>query len=90
MNKAQFDLFASHEEVSPSGPQSFKPDPERIRVKLAAVLDQIRRADSMPWDSKTLRFHQTTLPQMTSVLPETEAEVIRAEFAEQLQRLSSS
>ena len=64
-----------------------RPDPAKIRAEVCAVIDQARAADSMPWDVKELRFHQTVLPQMCNWLPNDEAERLRAEFAAEVARL---
>lgn len=87
MSKAQFDLFATQADLSPSEPASYAPDPDRVRGKLNAVLNQLRKADTMPWDRKTRAYQQLVFPQMTRILPPEEADAFQSSFELELQRL---
>ncbi|WP_137155337.1 hypothetical protein [Rhizobium sp. FKL33] len=77
MSRAQLDLFAQQADMFPKEPASYKPNPDRVRGKLNAVLTEMRAAQSMPWNRKTQAFHQLVFPQMTRSLPEDEAAALR-------------
>ncbi|MBC7282507.1 hypothetical protein [Hoeflea sp.] len=87
MTRAQYDLFATQADLLPSEPASYAPDPVRVRGKLNAVLDQLRKAQTMPWDNKTRARQQLVFPQMTRVLPPEEAQQFLLSFDRELQRL---
>jgi len=61
-----------------------------VRVELHKLLAEAKAAQSMPWDARTLRLHQTVFPQMADWLPEEEAAQLRFAFAEELQRLKAA
>jgi hypothetical protein len=63
------------------------PNQERVRLKLHAVLAEMRAASEMPWDEDTLGYHQLVFPQMSQSLPDDEAKQMCFEFAEQVRRL---
>ncbi|PYB73336.1 hypothetical protein [Rhizobium wuzhouense] len=88
--RAQLDLFGLAVDLAPAEPASYKPDPDRVRGKLAAVLSEMRAADTMPWDRKKRAYHQLLFPQMTRSLPPEEAEVLRAAFDVEWQRLTAA
>lgn len=87
MSKAQLDMFAAQEHVSPAEPAFYAPDLDRVRLKLEAVLQELRLADVLPWDRKTRAFHQLVFPQMANALPPEEASKYRMEFQSLIQRL---
>ena len=66
---------------------SAEPDPERVRRKLYDLLATARNADTMPWDSRKAGMWQIVFPQMANWLPEDEANQLRFEFAQELERL---
>lgn len=88
MSRAQLDMFAEQGDLLSAEPASYAPSPERIRVKLADMLAQLRNAQTMPWDRRTKAYHLTVFPQMASVLPEEEAEQLRLAFHQELERLA--
>jgi hypothetical protein len=65
-----------------------KPDPERIRLQLAALLETARKAATMPWPERDARMWQIAFPQMSNWLPPDEAAQLRFEFAREMQRLA--
>jgi hypothetical protein len=65
-------------------------DPDKIRRELHALLAEMCRAQSMPWDERTLRLHQIVFPQMGNWLPEDEAAQLRLEFETVLERLKAA
>lgn len=87
MSKAQLDMFATQLDLLPAEPASYAPDPERVRGKLNAVLAELRAVETMPWDRRTQRYHQTVFPQMINALSPEEAAQYRMEFEGHLQRL---
>jgi hypothetical protein len=89
MSKAQLDMFATQADVIPKEPQSYSPNPDRVRGKLSSVLGELQDAAVMPWDRKTLRYHELVFPQMTGALPAAEARHFRDAFAQELQRLTA-
>jgi hypothetical protein len=89
MGKAQLDMFA--EEATPlfaGAPAVVHPDPDRIRRRLARILDEARAAESMPWDNNQRRLYEQVVPQMSLALPEAEGDRLRMEFERELARLS--
>jgi hypothetical protein len=63
------------------------PNPERVRQKLHALLDTARKAERMPWDRRKAEMWQIVFPQMANWLPEDEADQLRFEFAQEIERL---
>jgi hypothetical protein len=96
MPNSQHDLFADlqteHREVAPRG---FEPPPPdfiaRIRSELAATLENVRTAATLPWSDLTratlaeLRFHS-----IAGWLPDDEAAALRAAFETEMARLYDS
>lgn len=81
----QGDLFSSLETPKPAAVVSA--DPAKVRVKLHAVLEQARAADTVPWDEHDTRYWRLVFPQMSRWLPEAErAELVEA-FEKELTRL---
>lgn len=89
MSRTQLDLFGTQTDLFPQEPASYKPNPDRVRSKLNAVLAEMRAAQSMPWDRKKRAYHQMLFPQMTRSLPEDEAAELRFAFDTEWQRLTS-
>lgn len=67
--------------------QSHEPDPERVRRKLYDLLETAKKADRMPWDARKTSMWQIVFPQMANWLPEEEADQLRFEFAQEIERL---
>lgn len=53
-------------------------------MKLSAVLAEMRRAETMPWDRRLQRYHQLVFPQMARALPSNEAAQYRLAFEVEL------
>ena len=84
----QGSLFGDSENLIPNPEAvSADPDPERVRRKLYDLLALAKNADSMPWDSRKAGMWQIVFPQMANWLPEDEANQLRFEFAQELERL---
>lgn len=66
------------------------PNPERVRQKLNALLDTARSASTMPWDSRKADMWQIVFPQMANWLPGDEADQLRFEFAQEIERLKNA
>lgn len=65
----------------------WRPDPERVRARLARILDEARGAAAMPWDPAQASLYRTIFPDMTRWLPEAEAAALLAAFEAELARL---
>ena len=69
----QADLFASDDQpnlfADDAPPVVYRADPAKVRLKLVAVHEEMKRASAMPWDGRTQRYHQTVFPQMTAGFP---------------------
>ena len=87
MNKPQFDMFQALDETVPARRVVGRVDPANVRRKLLRMLDDLRGAEVMPWDYRTLRYNQVVFPQMTNWLPEDEAAEMKRVFAQEMARL---
>lgn len=67
--------------------EPFRADPEKIGGRLHALLETARKAESMPWSEKDARVWQIVFPNMAKWLPEDEADQLRFEFAQEIERL---
>jgi hypothetical protein len=83
-NGPQGDLFGPPPRVS------YAPKPEKVRLQLVALLDEMRAAEAMPWNEKDCRFYKKVFPQMTNWLSEDEAAQLRLAFETELQRLRAA
>lgn len=62
-------------------------DPDDVRRRLAAMLDDILTAgDELPWSIEKARYNRTVFPQMANWLPHDEAEALRDRFRAELAR----
>jgi hypothetical protein len=84
---AQGSLFGPGEDRLRAPHQRSMPDPEDVRRRLKALLEKARSADKMPWSERDARMWQTVFPNMAKWLPEEEADQMRFEFAQEMQRL---
>jgi len=87
---AQLSLFGEGEGRLQAPRQVFTPDPETIRQRLKAVLAKAQQARAMPWSERDARMWQTVFPQMANWLPEDEANQLRFEFAQEIERLKAA
>lgn len=70
--------------------RSTAPDPEKIRLRLHALLEKARAAEKMPWDERDARMWQTVFPNMANWLPADEAAQLRFEFEKEMKRLAGA
>ena len=68
----------------------FVPDPEAIRQRLHTLLAVAREAKVMPWPERDARMWQTVFPQMANWLPDEEADQLRFEFFQEIERLKAA
>lgn len=87
---AQGSLFGAGADHLEAPQQRFLPDPEIIRRRLKALLEEARAAETMPWPERDARMWQTVFPNMTKWLPEDEAEELRRDFAREMERLKTA
>ena len=84
---AQGSLFGdSADRIQPPAP-NYLPDPEKVRRRLLALLEKARAAEKMPWPERDAGIWQIVFPQMANWLPPEEAEQLRFEFAQEMERL---
>ena len=81
----QVELF-SEDAASPV----YRPDPDRVRARLNAILAEARAASAMPWEPARVTLYRTIFPQMTLCLPEDEAAQLRFEFDTEMNRLKAA
>jgi hypothetical protein len=60
---------------------------DTVRVKMLMLLETARKADAMPWPPRKARVYETIFPQMANWLPHDEAEQLRFEFTQEIERL---
>ena len=84
---AQGNLFGSGENRLQLPRQNSAPDPETIRLRLKSLLEKARSAEKMPWSERDARMWQTVFPNMAKWLPKEEADQLRFEFAQEMERL---
>lgn len=61
--------------------------PAEARARLMKVLAEARSAATLPWSSRELGMWEVLFPQMAQWLPDDEADQLRFEFAQELERL---
>ena len=86
-NPAQGSLFGPGEDRLQAPRQRSMPDPETVRVRLKSLLEKARSAEKMPWSERDARMWQTVFPNMAKWLPTDEADQLRFEFAQEMERL---
>lgn len=84
----QRSLFGPGEDRMQAPRQPTVPDPETVRARLRSILAKARSAEKMPWSERDVRMWQTVFPNMTKWLPDDEADQLRFEFAQEMERLS--
>lgn len=85
---SQGSLFGEGENRMASPRQEYEPDPVVIRKRLQDLLSKAKSAKAMPWNENNANMWQIVFPQMANWLPEDEADQLRFEFAQEMQRLS--
>lgn len=81
---SQLDLFAAAKLGLSTGQT---PDPNVIRGRLNAVVQQLRAADRMPWKPAELRSWRHIFHNMANWLPPEEREKLRRDFTAEIARL---
>jgi hypothetical protein len=83
-------LFGDDEEGMQPPVRGFVADTELIRRRLHALLATARGATAMPWPERDARMWQTVFPQMADWLPDDEANQLRFEFMQEIERLKAA
>lgn len=86
----QLSLFGVGEGRMEPPIRRFVPDTELIRRRLHALLDTARAAATMPWPERDARMWLTVFPQMADWLPDEEADQLRFEFMQEIERLKAA
>lgn len=63
---------------------------ESIRELLTGLIAELRAAETMPWDARTLRGHTAMAPYMAEWLKDGEGDQLLADFRAELARLESA
>jgi hypothetical protein len=84
---AQASLFGAGEDRLQAPQQHSIPDQETIRLRLKTLLEKAKSAEKMPWSERDARMWQTVFPNIAKWLPEEEADQLRFEFAQEMDRL---
>ncbi len=87
---AQGSLFGSGDDRLQAPARHYLPDPEKVRQRLAALLEKARSAEKMPWSERDARMWQIVFPNMANWLPDDEAAQLRFEFAQEMERLTAA
>jgi hypothetical protein len=86
-NEDQLSLFGLGDDRMQSPVYRFVPDPEAVRQRLQGLLATAREAKVMPWPERDARMWRTVFPQMANWLPDEEANQLRFEFMQEIERL---
>lgn len=87
------DLFGDDAQPDLFGPEpvpQYKPDPDRVRRRLEAILAEARAAEVMPWRRVKLSLYREIVPRMCSFLPGEEGEQYCFQFEAELKRLEAA
>lgn len=60
---------------------------DTVREKMMLMLKTARSAQTLPWTPRKAKIYETIFPQMVNWLPDDEANQLRFEFAQELERL---
>jgi hypothetical protein len=67
---------------------AYSPNLTHVREDMQSILDEARSAiDAPPWDARTLRYKTIVFVQMAKWLPDEEAEQLRFEFMQEVERI---
>ncbi len=67
----------------------YRADPDSVRAELYKILAEVRAAQKLPWEPKTVLLYRTIFPQMTNWLPDEEGAQLRFEFETEIKRLEA-
>ncbi len=88
MTDDQFSMFGDGEgRMAEARQPDIMPDPERVRRRLHGILETARAAPEVPWPEKKQRVWAIVFPNMAKWLPDEEADQLRFEFAQEIERL---
>jgi hypothetical protein len=87
---AQGSLFGIGDDRLQAPQQRLLPDPEKVRLRMKALIEKARSAEKMPWSERDARAWQIVFPNMANWLPHDEAEQLRFEFAQEMERLKAA
>lgn len=88
MTDNQISMFGEGDDRMTDAPQAdITPDPDRVRMRLHAILDRARAAPNEPWPEKKRRVWAIVFPNMAKWLPDDEAEQLCFEFTQEIERL---
>ncbi len=91
---SQRDLFGGSdtqgELFSPAPPQAYKPDLDRVRRRLDAILAAARAAAPLSADFDEHSLYRAAFPSLLRLLPEEEAAQYRLEFEGEIARLGEA
>lgn len=85
-----FDTDAQADFFGPAPVQAYKPNPDRVRRRLEAILAEARAAETMPWRPVRLSLYREIFPRMSSYLPDEEGAQYRFAFETELKRLEAA
>jgi hypothetical protein len=88
LDPTQGSLFGPGEDRLQAPRQRYVPDPEAVRLRLKSLLEKARSAEKMPWSERDARMWQTVFPNMAKWLPKDEADQLRFEFDQEMERLT--
>lgn len=86
----QLSLFGAGEDRMQPPVRRFVADTELIRRRLHALLETAKAASAMPWPERDARMWQAVFPQMADWLPDDEANQLRFEFMQEIERLKAA
>src|SRR6266702_2653996 len=86
-DEGQLSLFGVGEDRMQVPIPRFAPDPDEVRQRLHNLLALARAANAMPWPERDARMWRTVFPQMANWLPDEEANQLRFEFMQEIERL---
>lgn len=72
---------------APEAAPVYRPDPDKVRARLALIIGEVRSAKTLPWQPAELSLYRVVVPQLTNWLPADEAKQLRFEFERELERL---
>lgn len=89
----QPDLFKTDDQPDLFGapaPTVYVPDPQHVRNRLAALLEQLRASAGWPWPEAVVELHRSkTFEYLIGLLPEVERAAWRADIAAEVDRLDA-